>query len=205
MSIISQEQLRQIMPLSDGPRLAAFAAPLAEAMVEFGIDTPARQAAFLAQIAHESGGLRYLEEKLNYSADRLRAVFPRHFSTQEAIVYARQPSRIASRAYAGRLGNGDEESGDGWTYRGRGLIQITGRDNYRACSLALGVDLLAEPDRLLEPVLAARSAAWFWQERGLNRYADAGDFTAITLKINGGLNGQPDRLAYWGRAKEVLA
>lgn len=181
-----------------------WAQPLTDAMTRFEINTPAREAAFLAQVAHESGRFSAIEENLNYRADRLLAVFPSHFTQQEAQAYARQPSRIASRVYARRLGNGDEASGDGWRYRGRGLIQITGRDNYRDCGGALGVDLLADPDRLLEPDLAALSAGWFWHAKGLNASADTGDFSRITLRINGGMNGQPERLALWASAKAAL-
>ena len=126
--------------------------PLNDAMAEYGITTPARQAAFLAQVAHESARLGVLEENLNYSAEGLVKVFPRHFPTlKAAALYARQPEKIASKVYANRLGNGDEESGEGWLYRGRGLIQITGADNYRACGTALGLDLIASPEKLTIP------------------------------------------------------
>lgn len=181
-----------------------WAPALTDAMARFEINTPARQAAFLAQVAHESGRFTVIEENLNYRADRLTAVFPRHFIQQEAQAYARQPARIANRVYSGRLGNGDEASGDGWRFRGRGLIQITGRDNYHACGDWLGVDLLADPDRLLDPALAALSAGWFWHFNGLNAPADRGDFARITLRINGGLNGQPDRPALWKQAQAAL-
>lgn len=181
-----------------------WALPLTRAMTRFEINTPSRQAAFLAQVGHESRRLLVLEEDLNYRADRLQQMFPRYFNQKLATDYARQPQRIASRIYAGRYGNGPEEGGDGWRYRGRGLIQITFRANYRECGLVLGVDLEAEPDRLLEPDLAALSAGWYWQSKGLNRLADAGDFQRITLRVNGGLVGQDDRLALYATAKAAL-
>lgn len=181
-----------------------WAVPLTRAMARFDISSPARQAAFLAQVAHESQRLSRVEENLNYRADRLQQMFPRYFDQKLAADYARQPQRIASRIYAGRHGNGFEAGGDGWRYRGRGLIQITFRANYRECGLALGVDLEAEPDRLLEPDLAALSAGWFWQKNDLNSLADAGDFRRITVRINGALNGQEDRLALYAMAKAAL-
>lgn len=173
------DDLRRIMP-NAGNRAALFLQPLNDAMTEFGIDTPQRQAAFLAQLAHESGSLRYVRELASGDA----------YDT----------GRLAER-----LGNTPEADGDGQRYRGRGLIQITGTGNYRACGLALGLDLLAHPELLEQPVNACRSAGWFWQTHGLNALADAGDFERITRKINGGLNGQADRLAFYQRATEVLA
>lgn len=174
--MITLEQLKKIIPYA-GPRAGVFLVPLNEAMTEFGIDTPARAAAFLAQIAHESGSLRYVRE----IAD--------------------------GTAYEGRRDLGNTEPGDGVRFKGRGLIQITGRANYRACSLALFGDerLLANPEILEDVGPACRSAAWFWQLRALNELADAGAFRAITKAINGGLNGYADRLAYFQRATGVLA
>ena len=181
-------------------------APLNEAMAEYEINTPARQAAFLAQVAHESARLGVLEENLNYSAEGLVKVFPKYFPTlKDAALYARQPQKIASKVYASRLGNGDEASGEGWKYRGRGLIQITGADNYRACGNALGIDFIGSPEKLTLPRPAAFSAAWFWAHRNLNALADHGDFTAITKAINGGTNGLAERLALFASAKEALA
>lgn len=155
-------------------RLESFLEPLNEAMHEFDIDTPQREASFIAQIAHESVEFRYVREL------------------------------ATGDAYEGRQDLGNLQPGDGRRYRGRGLIQITGRDNYRKCGDALGVDLVADPELLEGTVLACRSAAWFWRDHGLNELADAGDFRKITIRINGGLNGWQDRLMYWERAKEVL-
>lgn len=182
-----------------------WAGPISEAMAEFGITTPERIAAFLAQVAHESAGLTRVSENLNYRADRLLAVFPRYFDAENVTLYAGDPSAIASRVYANRMGNGPEQTMDGWHFRGRGLIQLTGRDNYRACGNALGVDLIDNPDLLTEADLAARSAAWFWQSHGLNELSDAGRFAEITKRINGGTHGQPARVALWEQAKAVLA
>jgi putative chitinase len=181
-----------------------WAQPLTAAMARYEINTPTRQAAFLAQVMHESARFTTLVENFNYRADRLVAVFPGYFDEHEALAYARQPSRIASRVYANRMGNGDEASGDGWKYRGRGLIQITGRGNYFECGVTLGMDLIADPDKLLDPDMAAMSAACYWKTHGLNELADAGSFSTITKRINGGLNGQPERLALLGKAKIAL-
>lgn len=177
------DQLKKIIPYA-GPRAGIFLVPLNDAMDEFGIDTPARQAAFLAQIAHESGSLRYVRE-------------------------------IASgAAYEGRKDLGNIKPGDGRRFRGRGLIQITGRSNYGACSRALFGDerLLMSPEILEEPVMACRSAAWFWKVNGLNRWADSGDFDGVSDVINrgrktvkeGDANGYADRLAFYKRATQVL-
>lgn len=177
---------------------------LSRAMQRFGISTRARAAAFIAQLGHESGGLLRVEENLNYSADRLLQVFERHFTVDQARAYARQPARIANRAYANRMGNGDERSGDGYRYRGRGPIQITGADNYRWMGELLGLPLLERPDMLLEPEHGAASAAAYWRGRGLNALADAGDIVGMTKKINGGRTGLADRTDRWNGAKAAL-
>ena len=149
------------------------------AMAEFDITTPARQAAFLAQIGHESGGLHWAVEIWGPTDAQLR--------------------------YEGRKDLGNLQPGDGYKFKGRGLIQTTGRSNYQAAGEALGVELTRHPELLAEPELAARSAAWFWQDRGLNELADVGDFTRITLRINGGTNGMGNRLALYAIAQQVLA
>lgn len=172
--MISPDEIRRIMPHA-GTRAELFCEPLNEAMASFDIDTPARQAAFLAQIAHESGSLRYVREL------------------------------ASGAAYEGRKDLGNTEPGDGVRFKGRGLIQITGRANYAECGVALSLPLLDQPTLLEEPINAALSAAWFWDSRGLNALADNGDFERITRRINGGLNGQTDRLAYYVRAQQVFA
>ncbi len=170
------------------------------AMQRFEINTPMRRASFIAQIGHESSALTKMEEGLNYSAQRLLAVFHEHFAPEEAEKYQRHPEAIANRVYACRMGNGNELSGDGFKYRGRGLIQLTGKDNYRACGEALGIDLVAEPDLLLERDPAAIAAAWFWQAHGCNELADLGKQMCITRRINGGVNGLEERIALFNQA-----
>ena len=202
--MLTTDILRAALPAARPTDITRFVNPLVEACAEFGIDTPLRQAAFLAQIAHESGQLRTLIENLNYSAEALLRVFPRHFDVGQATAYARHPQRIGSRVYANRMGNGDEASGDGWRYRGRSLIQITGHDNYAACGAALGLDLIAQPELLEQPGPAARSAGWFWHRHGLSRPADARDIETITRRINGGLTGLEDRKAHYARACAAL-
>jgi putative chitinase len=173
---LTSEQLRRIMPYGAG-RIATFQAPLDAAMAEFEINTTARRAAFIAQLAHESGEFRYVREL------------------------------ASGEAYEGRRDLGNTEPGDGIKFKGRGLIQITGRNNYRECSEALFNDpdyLLDDPAILEQPGPACRSAAWFWKSRGLNELADAGDFRRITRIINGGYNGLKDREQYYARAQAVL-
>jgi putative chitinase len=205
--MITRAQLLAIMPnaASAAPQ---YLRPLGEAMGRYAIDRPARQAAFLAQLAHESGELRRVQENLNYSWEGLRKVFPRHFrSDAEAQAYDRQPERIANRVYANRMLNGDEASGDGWRFRGRGPIQVTGRENYRKAGQALGFGLESDPDRMLDPATGCLAAAWFWHSRGLNTLADADSengFREITRRINGGFLGLEERIHYWERARQVL-
>lgn len=175
-------------------------------MKAFSISTPKRVAAFLAQLAHESGGLTRLEENLNYSWQGLMKVWPMHFPTEDiAKQYHRKPEAIANRAYANRMGNGPEASGDGYKYRGKGLIQLTGKDNHRRCGNAIGCDFLNDPELLLLPVNAALSAGWFWDVNGLNAMADAGDYKQITLRINGGTIGIADRIAKYEKALTAFA
>jgi putative chitinase len=202
--MLTADILRAALPAARPTDIARFATPLAEACAEWGIDTPLRLAAFLAQIAHESGQLRLLVENLNYSAEALLRVFPRHFDAAQAAAYARQQERIAARVYANRMGNGAEASGDGWRYRGRGLIQVTGHDNYAACGTALGLDLIAQPELLERPGPAARSAGWFWHRHDLSRLADARDIATITRRINGGLTGLDDRKACYAHTCAAL-
>jgi putative chitinase len=177
--------------------------PLTAAFTRFEINTPERQAAFIGQCAHESANFKTLQENLNYSAKGLNATWPSRFPSEEqAQPYHRQPEKIANKVYSGRMGNLDE--GDGWKYRGRGLIQLTGKDNYRLASDALGVDFIADPDLVLTKEYAALTAAWYWNKRGLNKEADAKDFTGMTKKINGGVIGLADRVAHINTALGVL-
>ena len=201
---ITQQQLLQILP-DAGAQAGVFVPVLNTAMNAYQIVGTQRVAAFLAQVGHESGQLQHVVENLNYGAQALVATWPSRFTQALAAQVARVPQQIANIAYASRMGNGDASSGDGWSYRGRGLIQITGRANYQACGDALGVDLIGNPDLLAQPQYAAMSAAWYWATNGLNTLADAGDFDPITRRINGGLNGLPDRLALYATAQQVLA
>jgi len=198
--------LRSIMPNASAENITRYLAPLNDEMTKFGIDTPLRVAHFIAQLAHESGSFKYSSENLNYSAKALRAVFGRYFPTEElANEYAREPEKIANCVYANRMANGDEASGDGWKYRGRGLIQLTGKDNYTRCGSALKLDLVDQPNQLaLDPNTAVAAAGWFWDMRHLNTYADQDDIKSITKRINGGYNGLEDREAYLVRAKAAL-
>jgi putative chitinase len=200
---IIQQQLLQILP-SAGKQAGVFVFALNDAMARFKIEGRLRVAAFLAQVGHESGQLRTVVENLNYSAEGLIRTWPKRFNLVTATSVARKPEQIANIVYASRLGNGPAVTGDGWRYRGRGLIQVTGWVNYQACGSALSVDLLSKPELLEQPVYAALSAAWFWSSNGLSELADAERFEAITRKVNGGLNGQADRLAIYKRALEVL-
>ncbi len=185
-----------------------------ETCVEFEINTPQRIAAFLAQTSHESGGYTMLVENLNYRAATLAACWPNRFAvlgpdkkpirengklvpTAVANSIAGKPELIANLVYSSRMGNGPAESGEGWLYRGRGLKQLTGKDNMRRCGEALGLDLINEPDLLLTPINAARSAGWFWKTNNLSAFADAGDIKGMTKKINGGFIGLEARQALY--------
>lgn len=201
---MTSDKLRAALPHAHADNVEHFVEALAAACEEFEISTPRRLAAFLANVSVESGSLTRLTENLNYKASGLLRVFPSHFDGDEAAEYAHQPEKIANRVYADRMGNGDEASGDGWRFRGRGLFQITGRDNYVACGEALGVDLIENPEYMESAEGAARSAAWFWHSHGLNALADAGDFHRICRKINGGDNGLEERQVAYRIACEAL-
>ncbi len=197
--------VQRIMPNLSASRCSDYMPFISAAMVEFAINTPLRAAAFLAQIAVESNQLTAWTENLNYGASGLLATFPTHFTTPaEADSYARQPERIANRVYGGRMGNGPEESGDGWRYRGRGPIALTGHDNYQAYGAALGVDLVGDPDLAATPEIGFRVAGRYWSSNGCNELADAGDFIGVTRRVNGGLTGLASREAYYRVAKEAL-
>ncbi|GLK92140.1 glycoside hydrolase family 19 protein [Pseudomonas turukhanskensis] len=207
--LINEQQLAQIFP--KGPAVVdAFVAELNTAMQAYAINTPARVAAFIAQVGFESARFGHLVEVLNHSAERLAALWPNRFCTADgkpnalALQLGGHPEAIANCVYANRLGNGGPESGDGWRFRGRGLIQLTGRTNYQQAGAALKVDLEAQPELLEQPRYACLTAAWFWVVHGLNELADAGDFKSITRRINGGLNGYDARAALWDTAREVI-
>jgi putative chitinase len=210
MPSLTEAQLLRILP-NARPVAGVFVPALNRAMTRFKIDSPVRCAAFLAQIGHESGQLRRLVESLNYRAERLAAVWPSRFRAADggpnarAQALAGRPQAIANAVCANRNGNGDEGSGDGWRYRGRGLIHITGRGNYRDCGAGIGQNLEDYPELLEQPEFAALSAAWYWKQHGLNELADSGQFEAITRRINGGTLGQAERVALWKAGREVLA
>lgn len=181
---------------------------------EFEINTPQRVAGFLSQTSHESGGYTMLTENLNYRAITLATLWPNRFAvlgadkkpvkdngknvpTAVANSIAGKPELIANLVYSSRMGNGPAESGEGWKFRGRGLKQLTGKFNYEKCGQALGVDLVGNPDLLLEPMYAARSAGWFWKSNNLSSFADANDIKGMTKKINGGLIGYEQRQALY--------
>jgi putative chitinase len=199
-------EIAEIMSAARPADINRYGLSMAAAMDEFTINTALRQAAFLAQVAHETGCLRWMVEDMNYSAERLLQVFPKSFDEKTAPFYAHQPMRIANHVYANRLGNGNEISGDGYRYRGRGLLHCTGREMYRKCGKALELPLEAQPDLLFEPGPACRSAGWIWAvDKQLNGHADVGDFELITRRISGGTHSLAERRAYYKTALEVLA
>ena len=178
-----------------------------EAFPKYDIVTIPRVASFIAQCAHESGGFSMMEENLNYKAATLTKLWPQRYPPGIAEQYAGKPELIANKSYGGRMGNGPEATGDGWKFRGRGLIQLTGRSNYTACSRAMfGDDTLVEnPDILFDPYYAIHSACWFWDKNKLNQFADSGDFITMTKRINGGTIGLADRQKHYKHAVEVLS
>lgn len=200
---ITAELLQEAFDLEDGTA-EKYIDALNAAMDEFEINTSQRRAMFLAQCCHESGHFRAVSENLNYKADSLTRVFPKYFRDVDPNDYAKQPEKIANRVYGGRMGNGDEESGDGYRFRGRGLIQLTGKSNYIACSEDLEVDLIENPDYLITPEGAARSAAWFWSANDLNKYADADDIVGCTKRVNGGTIGLEERTELYDEAKALF-
>ena len=179
--------------------------PLTQTFAKYEINTSIRQAAFIGQCAHESANFKTLEENLNYKPETLMRVWPSRFSDlPTAMKYAHNQEAIANKVYGGRMGNGAEESGDGWKYHGRGLIQLTGKENYERCGEALGVDLINQPGLLAQPMYACLSAGWFWNKKGLNALADSKDYDTMTKRINGGLIGLDDRKAKIAKAISVL-
>ncbi|KQB53800.1 glycoside hydrolase family 19 [Pseudomonas endophytica] len=220
---ITSQQLLQILP-NAGQVAGVFVPVLNTAMNRYQIVGQKRIAAFIAQVGHESGQLTRLVENLNYSADGLANTWPNRYAEPDGksgyvkvmvkdrsrnkpnalgLSLANKPEQIANNVYAGRMGN--IAPGDGWKYRGRGLIQLTGKTNYRLCGEALGLDLLAQPELLEKPQHACMAAAWFWSSNGLNSLADKSDLESITRRLNGGLTGLADRQALYARALKVLA
>ena len=203
---LTKEQLKQLLPKN--PYIDQWHSALSRLLPDYEINTPQRIAAFVAQCAHESGGFMFLKENLNYRAPTLRKLFNKYFPTDElANQYAGLPNKqeaIANRIYANRMGNGDESSGDGFRFCGRGLIQLTGRENYSwfAASLGISVEEAAEYLQTFEG--AAQSACWFWETNNLNKWADTGDIKELTRRINGGYIGLEDRVKHYEHALHVL-
>lgn len=204
---ITVEQFKELFPKNVNAQ--EWVDAMNDILPDFDINTPKRVAAFLAQCGHESGGFMTLKENLNYSAQGLRGIFGKYFPDETtAQAYARQPERIANKVYANRMGNGPESSGDGWKYRGRGPIQLTGKDNYRAFANDYFEDpetLLNDPDLLIDHIPTSLLAAvWFWQKNKLNALADAGDIKAMTKRINGGFIGLEDRIKHYEHALHIF-
>ena len=206
--MITVEQFHKLFPRNPEPKV--WANSMAEVFPTYDINTPQRIAAFLAQCGHESGGWTVFEENLNYSAQGLNGIFKKYFPTIEsATPYARQPEKIANKIYANRMGNGSEESGDGYKYRGRGPIQLTGKANYTAFAKAMFEDweeVVANPDWVTyDKDFALMSAIWFWNSHNLNHYADIADLKQMTKIINGGYIGLEDRIKHYNECITELA
>ena len=206
MGKVTLELLKDICPKTRSTVLAKYVGALNTVGEHYGLfDNPKRMAAFLAQIAHESGGFNFVEEGLNYSAQALMKTWPKRFPTLAiARQYARNPQKIANKVYANRMGNGTEASGDGYKFRGRGLIQLTGKDNYTRFAKSIGKTLDETIAYLETAEGAVASAAWFWDANKLNIYADKGDFTGLTRRINGGTIGLADRKHHYDIALKAL-
>lgn len=204
--MVTVEVLQAICPKTNKSVLSTYVEPLNVVGEYYEMFANVKRiAAFLAQLAHESGGFKFVIENLNYSADGLRKTFSKYFPTQElANQYARQPDKIANRVYANRMRNGDESSGDGFKFRGRGLIQLTGRDNYTRFSQALEISLEETIQYLETPTGAVVSAGWFWDNNKLNAYCDRDDFIGLTKRINGGTIGLEDRKHHYQLALKKL-
>lgn len=196
------EQFKTIFPSNKTPEKWIRALGV---LTDYGISTNFQVAAFCSQIGHEQNDITVLEENLNYSAESLVKVFPKYFKDVDPTQYARNPEKIANRVYANRMGNANEDLGDGWKYRGRGCIQLTGRENYYNCSLDLFDDatvLVDNPDQVAkDPEIAIKSALWFWKKNGLQNLTD---IVTIQKRVNGGTHGMEDRIARYERALHVL-
>jgi putative chitinase len=200
---LTKQQLKELLPKN--PYIDQWHKALSQLLPDYEINTPERIAAFIAQCAHESGGFLFLTENLNYKAESLLKVFPKYFKDMPtAKAYEKKPEKIANRIYADRMGNGNEASGDGFKYRGRGLIQLTGKTNYTwfAASLEITPEDAAEYTQTFEG--AAQSACWFWETNKINAFADKNDIVGMTKRINGGTIGLEDRKKHYEHALHVL-
>jgi len=206
MSVITEKQLAELLP--GNKYIPQWCSALNEILPVYDINTPERVAAFVAQCAHESGYFRFLKENLNYRAPSLRATFPKYFPDDAtAQRYAAMPNRqeaIANRIYANRMGNGDEASGDGWRYCGRGLIQLTGKNNYTLFAAAIDTPVEDVPEYLGTFEGAVQSACWFWEQNNLNKFADSRDIITMSKRINGGTIGMEDRINKYNKALKLL-
>jgi putative chitinase len=201
-SILKLDQLKQMVK---NPYIDHWHEAIDQLLPDYDINTPARVAAFIAQCAHESGSFVFIKENLNYRAASLMKTFGKYFPTQElALQYEKKPEKIANRVYGNRMGNGDEASGDGYRFCGRGLIQLTGRDNYTFFAGSLGITVEEASEYLSTFEGAAQSACWFWETNNLNRFADAGDIKGLTRAINGGYIGLEDRIRHYEHALHVM-
>lgn len=204
-TLVSPALLSALCPSLTASDLNLFCKALELDLPKAHITPPLCVAHFMAQTAHESAGYAQLRENLNYSASALTSLFAKYFVGVDVNNYARQPEKIANRIYANRMGNGDEQSGDGWAYRGRGIIQLTGKANYQAFSKDWGIDVVKQPDLVAsDPVLAVASGCWYWQRHNINAAAEADDLTKVTKLINGGTNGIEDRAHLLGVAKQQM-
>jgi len=203
--IFTTARLRALCPQPENDVLPRIATALEAECPKFGVDTLLRRAHFVAQIAHESGGLKRMTENLNYSAERIAEVWKSRPSiVSRCKELAHNPEKLGCAVYANRIGNGDEASGDGWRYRGRGLIQLTGRDNYRDAGVALGLEFVGDPGQAAQPEIAVRVALWFWRSRNCSESADLDDVEGVTRRINGGVNGLADRQRLTIAAKTIF-
>ena len=201
-SILGLDQLKQMVK---NPHIAHWHEAIDQLLPEYDITTPARVAAFVAQCAHESGNFAFIKENLNYRAVSLMKTFGKYFPTMElAQQYEKRPEKIANRVYANRMGNGDEASGDGYRFCGRGLIQLTGRDNYTFFAGSLSIPVEEASEYLATFEGAVQSACWFWETNNLNRFADVGDIKGLTRAINGGYIGLEDRVRHYEHALHVM-
>ncbi len=198
-----KEHLSEI--IGKNPYLDYWYNALSEILPVYDINTPERVAAFVAQCAHESGGFKFLKENLNYRAESLMKTFPKYFKTlDEARQYEKKPEKIANRVYANRMGNGDETTGDGFRYLGRGLIQLTGKNNYTIFAASIDTPLDQIPEYLQTFEGAVQSACWFWEQNGLNQWADKKDILTLTKRINGGTIGLEDRIKHYNHALHLF-
>lgn len=204
--MISLETLNEAFADATEEDVALYYEPFLTVTSKYAINKNSKRlAAFIAQVSHESMNLRATVENLNYSSQGLLKVFPKYFDSKLAKAFHRQPERIANRVYANRMGNGNEASGDGWRFRGRGLIQLTGRENHTAFARDMGIGLDEAEAYLETPEGAMMSAGWFWDKRGLNEIADRGDIVTVSKKINGGTIGLQERIELYNHALQVLS